>query len=73
MEESAVTWNSHLELVKDLLLSPHERRHSPSGIGNLETYDVDAPGEDRTFTFKDANGNELAFPVQLISDTKVQG
>ena len=71
MEEIAGKWDSHLALAKELLLQPHERRHSQSGVAKSEEYDVDAYGEDRTFTFKDANGNEIVFPVQLISDTKI--
>ena len=74
-EEIIGVWNDSVQLTNDILLRKFTtaavRLHSPSGVKVPDDCDVDDYSENRVYRLIDGNGNEISFPLTLISNTKV--
>ena len=71
-EEVLNTWELPADLVLELIASDDNPLRK---VYNLVTYPNDRHGDGQQYQMKlrleDANGNEVVFPVRLISDTTV--
>ena len=67
-------WTDARHLAIDILLRSSSRVptriHTPSGVKLADDADVDDAWEARNYWLMDGNGQEIAFPVRLASDTK---
>ena len=71
MEEIVRTWNNWIELVQELVQSETDINLD---VRKVSTFVKSKPALSETwhFRFLDADGNELRFPLTLLSDTKIK-